>query len=244
VALLVSFGAVALLAGAVAAVVGFGIGSILTPVLALETGLRVAVAAVAVPHLVGTLIRFWFLRRHLDRRVLLGFGIASALGGLAGALLHTRVSSRSLAFVFGALLLLAGISELTGWMRRVQWGPSAAWVAGVLSGVFGGLVGNQGSIRSAALLGFRVPKESFVATAAAVALCVDAVRLPVYFAVQGQTILRLWPLVLLATAGVVAGTVLGTRVLRWIPERQFRNAVALLLILLGLYMIAAGGAGA
>ena len=71
--------------------------------------------------------------------------------------------------MFGFLLLLAGFSELTGWMERVRWGRRAAWVSGLLSGAFGGLVGNQGSIRSAAMLGFQVPKQSFVATATAVA---------------------------------------------------------------------------
>ena len=76
-------------AGAIAAVAGFGIGSLLTPVLAAETGTKLAVAAIAIPHFVGTAQRFWLLRRHVDRRVLLGFGVASAGGGLAGALLHT-----------------------------------------------------------------------------------------------------------------------------------------------------------
>jgi len=40
-------GAAALVAGAIAAVVGFGIGSVLTPVLALQTGTKLAVAAAA-----------------------------------------------------------------------------------------------------------------------------------------------------------------------------------------------------
>ena len=94
-------------------------------------------------------------------------------GGLAGALGHARLSNQGLSIVFGSLLVLAGISELTGWMRRVRWGRGAAWIAGALSGVLGGLVGNQGGIRTASLLGFDVPKESFVATATAIALFVD-----------------------------------------------------------------------
>src|SRR5918999_2785590 len=130
---LLGVGAVSLVAGAVAAMAGFGIGSILTPVLALEAGLKLAVVAVGIPHFVGSLIRFWFLRRHLDRQVLMEFGIASAVGGLAGALLHTRVSSPFLTFVFGGLLMLAGISELTGWMRRGDWAPAAGWGARPLS---------------------------------------------------------------------------------------------------------------
>ena len=46
----------------------------------------VGVVAGAIPHLIGTTQCFWKLRRHVDRRVLLSFGITGALGGLAGAL--------------------------------------------------------------------------------------------------------------------------------------------------------------
>jgi uncharacterized protein len=72
----------ALVAGGVAAVSGFGIGSPLTPLLAVRYGTKLAVAIVSIPHLVGTTARFVGLRRQLDRRVFLNFGILSAAGGL------------------------------------------------------------------------------------------------------------------------------------------------------------------
>lgn len=234
-------GVAAAVAAAIAALTGFGIGSILTPLLALETGARLAVAAVAIPHLVGSALRLWILRSHVDRRVLLGFGLASAAGGLTGALLQAQLSNRGLAILFGAVVALAGISELTGWTRRVRWSRRAAWLAGVASGVLGGLVGNQGGIRSAAMLGFEVPKESFVATATAVAIFVDGARVPVYLATQGAEILSIWPLLGIACVGVIAGTLAGVRFLDRLPERQFRQAVGVLLVALGIYMALAGG---
>ena len=68
-------GAAALVAGAIAAVAGFGIGSVLTPVLALQTGTKLAVAAIAIPHAIGTAQRYWLLRRHVERRMLVGFPV-------------------------------------------------------------------------------------------------------------------------------------------------------------------------
>jgi uncharacterized membrane protein YfcA len=233
--------AVAVIAGGVAAVAGFGIGSLLTPTLALATGTKLAVAAISIPHLVGTAQRFWMLRRHVDRRVLWSFGVTSAIGGLLGALAHTRTSSRALAAVFGVLLIIAGVTELTGWIEHVRWGRRAAWVAGAVSGALGGMVGNQGGIRTAAMLGFHVPKEAFVATATAIALFVDAARMPVYLATQWRDILGVWPLVLSATAGVVIGTTFGRHVLGRLPPHTFRRAIAVLLVLLGLYMTITGG---
>jgi len=227
-------------AAGVAAVTGFGIGSVLTPVLALHTGTKLAVAAVSIPHLVGTAQRFWMLRRYVDRRVVLGFGIASAVGGLGGALVHVWVSSRALAVVFGVLVIAAGVAELTGWMRHVRWGRRSGWIAGAVSGAFGGMVGNQGGIRTAALLGFNVPKESFVATATAIALFVDAARLPIYLATEWREMLSVWPFIAIATVAVVIGTALGTRVLGRVPQEIFRRVIAVFLIVLGLYMAIAG----
>ena len=231
---------VGLIAAGIASVTGFGIGSLLTPVLAIETGTKLAVAAVSIPHLVGTAQRFWLLRRHVDRHVLLGFGVASAVGGLAGALVHVWVSSRALAVVFGIVVAIAGVSELTGWMRRVHWGRHSAWAAGALSGALGGMVGNQGGIRTAALLGFDVPKESFVATATAIGLFVDGARMPVYLATEWREIVGVWPLILTATVAVVVGTALGARVLSRLRQETFRRVIGALLVVLGLYMALAG----
>ncbi len=224
------------LAGAVASVAGFGIGSILTPLLAWQSGTRFAVAAVSVPHLAGTALRFWRLRNHVDRGVLLSFGLASAAGGLLGALLHAWANSPVLAVVLGALLVFAGVMGLTGLGGQLHFRGGWAWLAGAASGLFGGLVGNQGGIRSAALLRFGLSRESFVATATAIALVVDAVRMPVYFAGQAAELVAAWPLLLVATAGVLLGTLLGERVLRRIPEPVFRRLVAGLVLALGVVM--------
>ena len=58
---------------------------------------------------------------------------------------------------------------------------------------------SQGGIRSAAMLGFDLPKERFVATATAIALLVDAARMPVYVVVERGSVASIWPLVLIAT---------------------------------------------
>jgi uncharacterized protein len=229
--------AVAVMAGAVAAMTGFGIGSLLTPVLALTVDTRLAVAAVSIPHVIGTAVRFTQLSGRIDRKVLLSFGLTSAAGGLAGAALYEIASSRWLNAVFGGLLLFAAISEATGLARRLRFRGSVAWVAGALSGLLGGLVGNQGGIRSAALIGFNLPKETFVATATAIALFVDGARLPIYLASQHDELLSLWRWILAATIGVTAGTVVGSRALKSVPERWFRRVLTVTLATLGALMV-------
>jgi uncharacterized protein len=230
-------------AGAIASVAGFGIGSILTPLFAIHFGTKLAVAAVSIPHLIATALRFVRIGEHVDKRVFVSFGITSAAGGLLGALLHARFSSTALSYVLGALLVFAGIMGVTGLSRRMRFEGVAAWIAGALSGAFGGLVGNQGGIRSAAMLGMRVSKESFVATATAIALVVDLARMPVYAVVQGKEVLGIWPVLLLAIIGVVVGTLAGERVLRKIPEALFRRIVSLIILTLGVALFLYPGKG-
>jgi uncharacterized membrane protein YfcA len=232
--------AAATAAGAIAAVTGFGIGSVMTPVLGLVVDTKTAVAAVSIPHLVGTAVRFWKLRPDVDRRTLWRFGVPSAAGGLTGALLHEWATSPWLTVLFGALLLFVAASELTGLAQRMQFRGALAWIAGLLSGMLGGLVGNQGGIRSAALLGFDLSKRAFVATATAVGLIVDGARMPVYLATEGPHLQPLIVLIAVAIAGVIAGTLLGGRVLSRIPERTFRIVVAAVLATLGAVMVLRG----
>ena len=230
----------AVVAGGLAAVTGFGIGSLLTPILALQVDTRLAVAAVSVPHVIGTALRFWLLKGGVDRRVVWSFGLTSAAGGLAGAALQGRLGNRWLDVVFGALLLFAAVSQATGLASRMRFRGAVAWLAGGVSGLLGGLVGNQGGIRSAALLGFDLPKHTFIATATAIGLLVDGARMPIYLATQGPELLSIWPWMALASAGVSAGTVIGNRTLARIPEIWFDRILAAVLALLGTVMMFRG----
>ena len=228
--------------GAVASVAGFGIGSLLTPAIANVTGAKLAVAAVSIPHAIGTSIRFWRLRQAVDWKIVRSFGLTSAAGGATGALLHTFATSRALAIVFGSLLVVAGTSQMTGYAKRWRLRGRLAWVGGALSGFFGGLVGNQGGIRTAAMLGFDVDKRRFVATTTAVALLIDAARVPIYLTVETESLRGLSATIVIAAAGVVVGTFFGERLLARVPEQRFRTIVGGLLLLLGLSVIIRGQA--
>ena len=190
-------------------------------------------AAVSIPHVIGTSIRFWRFRHDIDWKVVRSFGVTSAAGGLTGALLNAWATNRALEIVFGSLLVLAGGAQVTGHAQRWRLHGTLAWLGGALSGFFGGLVGNQGGIRTAAMLGFEVDKRQFVATTTAVALLIDMARVPVYLALEAAQLSRMWPTITLATLGVIAGTLFGETLLVRVPERRFRAVVGALLMLLG-----------
>ena len=242
---LIAVAGVSTLAGAVAAVSGFGIGSLLTPMLVLSIPMptATAVAVLAVPHALATAVRWVRLRHDVDRPTFREFGVASAVGGLAGAALQSQLASPVLTIVLAALLVLAGTTELL--RRRVPLPRTSAWrlAGGVLSGAFGGLVGNQGGIRAAALLGFELGPRALVATATASALLVDAARVPIYFLSAGPVIVQSSRLLLVISLGAIAGTFLGVPVLGRIPEPAYRRLVGGLLIALALLLLAGSFGG-
>jgi uncharacterized membrane protein YfcA len=60
--------------------------------------------------------------------------------------------------------------------------------------------------------------------------------MPVYIARQHHEMAAAWMPMILATAGVLAGTFVGVKLLRLIPENVFRRAVGVLILALGAYM--------
>lgn len=229
-----------IIAGGVASITGFGIGSLITPVLSTIIDTKLAIAVISVPHVVATGIRFWMLRHKVEKQVLLGFGLMSAAGGLLGAVFYASFATPALTLIFGAILLFAGIMGVSNLSQKMKFHGIGSWFAGLLSGILGGMVGNQGGIRSAALLGVNLSKESFVATATAIGLIVDGSRMPIYFWHQGFDIFDNGKWVLLTTIGVVIGTFLGTKTLKYLPEQIFRRVVGALILLLGLFMLYRG----
>lgn len=222
-------------AGAVAAVAGFGVGSLLTPLLTSRYDAKLAVAIVAIPHAIATLLRLWRLRHDISWTVLRGFGVASAAGGLVGAIIFTRVAGSALQAVLGVLLVAVGSVELLGRSWRIQ--PRWSVAAGALSGMFGGMVGSQGGVRSAGLLALNLPPRAFVATAAAIALIVDAVRIPFYMAESAAELRSTAREIAIATGGVVVGTFAGTAILLRLSPRLFRRAIGAVLVIMGLWLL-------
>lgn len=227
----------AFIAGAVASIAGFGIGSLLTPLLTVKYGAKLAIAAVSIPHFFGTALRLWKLKSHIDRKALIHFGILSASGGLTGAAFHAFLTSRWMAGVLGLILIFAGVMGLLGLSEKLKLTSRQAWIAGALSGIFGGLVGNQGGIRSAALLGFDLSKQTYIATATAIGLFVDIARLPIYFLIERQKLIQIWPLILLMSIGTIVGTLAGTHLLSWIPEKSFKEIVSGIVLILGIFIL-------
>jgi len=196
---------------------------------------------VALPHALAAALRLTLLWREVEWSVLKRFGVASAAGSLVGALAQPAFGIRGLSILLGALLILTAVVTLTGWLEARPFPRGMAHFIGGVSGLFGGLVGNQGGVRSGALLAFDLSPRAFVATATASAVLVDLARTPVYLWRAGPELTALAPTIALMTLGVLLGTLAGERFLRRLPKDAFRRVVAAAVGLVGLWLLRAAG---
>ena len=92
-------------------------------------------------------------------------------------------------------------------------------------------------MRAAALTAFGLTPAAFVATATATGLLVDLARAPVYLWRSGPELLALWRPIAVASVGVLAGTILGERILFGLSPSRFGQVVGGAIGLLGLWLL-------
>src|SRR4030042_935507 len=64
---------------------GFGLGTLLLPVMTLFFPIDLAIALTAVVHALNNLFKFWLLGRHANKGVVVKFGVPAILSALVGA---------------------------------------------------------------------------------------------------------------------------------------------------------------
>ena len=227
---LLFFGAV-LFAEVAGTIAGFGSSTILLPAALFFFDFPTALILVAFAHISGNIGRISFFRHGLDRRILFWFGIPSVILTIVGASLVARTSVDILKSLLGVFLVCYGILSLFGKLSAAR-----AAVGGGLSGFLAGLIGTGGALRGAFLTAFGLPKERYIATAAAIALAVDATRIPIYlregFLPRGM---YWYPAALFFLA--LGGSFIGGKVVARIPQEKFRRAVLVALLLIGIYFV-------
>jgi uncharacterized protein len=233
---------------------GFGLGTLLMPVVAVFFPLEVAVAMTAVVHLANNLFKLLLLGRGADARVLVRFGIPAVLFAWIGAallvdlsvgdaaieysLLGHVLSTSVLNLILGSLVLLFIVLELLPAMGRLSFDSKYLPLGGVLSGFFGGLSGHQGAFRSMFLIKANLSKEAFIATGVLIAVLVDMTRLLVYgidlFSERQEID---WVVVAVASLSAFIGALLGRRLLKKITLRSVQLLVSAMLALIAIGLI-------
>ncbi len=239
---------VALFASGLTLFSGFGLGSLLMPVMAIFFPMQVAVAATAVIHLANNFFKLSLFGKHRRDDIVTKFGLPAIVSAAMGAWILTHISSLPPAVTYtwlarqfevewvklliAILIALFVLIEVLPMFQNLEFSVSLLPLGGVLSGLFGGLSGHQGAMRSSFLANAGLTKEQFIGTGVTIACMVDITRLTVYgvnFSILG---LENGKLVLAGSLAAFVGAFLGKRLVEKVTMIHIQRFVAVTLIIL------------
>lgn len=221
---------VVILGSAIGTLTGFGLSTVMIPVMVLFYPLPEALLFVGIIHWFGDVWKLILFREGIRWKLILSFGIPGILATILGAWLVFEISGDMLSHVLGVFLLIYVLLLFAKNTFQIRLNLTAGAVGGGLSGFCAGIFGMGGTIRSMFLLAFNLPKAVYLATAGAIALAVDTSRLVTYLS-RGT---RLEPHLLWAMLLFVPASFLGARLAKHvvdrIPQKQFRRVIAVFLL--------------
>lgn len=232
----VSLISITLLTSVITLFTGFGVGTIMMPVMALFFDVKVAIFLAAIVHFFNNLSRIMLYRRDLRRDILRRFGVVSIAGAFLGSFAQLFLQSTWLKTGVGIFLCLFALVSLLPFPIRWKFPPAVDMAGGFLSGLIGGLIGNQGAIRSLYLLNYRLDKQELIASAAMIAVVIDATRIPVYAFSNYGYLRENLTLMLLVILASIAGTLIGGRILPKVSYEFFRRIILVAVLGLGVMM--------
>lgn len=226
-------GFVATIIGTIA---GFGVATILLPVALLFFDFKTALVLVALMHLFGSFSRVSFFKKGIDWKMALGFGIPGIITSIGGALLVVSLNQALLQTALGVFLIAYTTFAFIKPNFKLKASLFSMTTGGAVSGFLAGLIGTGGALRSVFLTAYRMPKEKYIATSAALALVVDGIRIPVYLNNGMLSAAYYWMLPILFVLAVF-GALAGKRIAARIPNKLFGKFVLLCLLLIGIKLV-------
>jgi hypothetical protein len=230
---------------------GFGLGTLLVPVMAMFFPVEVAIAMTAIIHLFHYTLKSIALWRYIDWKIAIPFGGVAILAAVPGAwllgalshlpslreyvLLGMQFKVSFLGIVIGSIFFLIATNEVTS---RKFFAIKNLYISGAISGFLGGLSGNQGAFRSTFLLQRQNEAKEFIATSAVISVAVDIIRIVIYgvsfFSIIAD---EQFSFLMAAGIGAAAAIALGIFTLEKITIGFIRSLVIILLYLFSVLLI-------
>ena len=227
-----------MVANIVGTISGFGVSTIMTPILLFFLPFPETILLVCIIHWFHDVWKMGFFWHGIDWKLFLYFGVPTIVATFFGALLVSPEQSALLSallglFLIGSVVLMYLLPYLT---LPYNWVTSM--VGGLLSGFFAGIFGIRGAVRSVFLAAFDLHKATFIGTTGAISLLLDSTRFTTYFFVKGLRLesVPYWSLAFFVAASFV-GSYIGYLIVDKIPQKHFRLVVAAFLLLVGIKLL-------
>jgi uncharacterized membrane protein YfcA len=232
---------------------GFGLGTILTPVMIIFFPAQEAIALTGIVHLLNNVFKLVLVGKQTDKQIVGRFGIPAIIGSFLGAYLliylsqnlfhyNYQLMGKTMEVTFikllvASLMILFALFEILPWLKSLQFSSKYLTIGGFISGFFGGLSGNQGALRSAFLLRYGLTKEVYIATGVVIACMIDLTRLSMYF--TASVSFDYWEndkLLIIAVLSAFAGAFLGNKLLKKVTLNFIQTLASIMIISLALLL--------
>ena len=229
-------GMIFLLAGVVQGLTGFGSALVAIPLLCLVIDIKTAVPLCMLNSLIITTTLILQLRKDVDRRKIMPLCLSAIPGILVGATVLKTVDAATMRFLLGTLLTIYAIYSLTVQPKPRQLHSVWSWVAGFSSGAIGAAfsVGGPPTIIYAALKNWN--KDEIKATLTGFFM-VNSYLIVAVHGLTGVITKQSLQLFLASALFVLAGTLGGSRLYRFLPDKNYVKLIYIFLIIMGVMMI-------
>lgn len=216
---------------------GFGISTLMVPVVLFFYPLPTTLLFVAAVHFAGDIWKVLFFKQGIRWKLILSFGIPGIIASYLGASLALNVSEAFMKQILGIFLLIYVVFLLSKKDWRVPQKTTTGVIGGSFYGFSAGIFGIGGAVRSAFLTAYNLPKEVYIFTAGAIALFVDITRIAKYIA--GGPSIQTFFLITLAVCIPISflGAYIAKKIVGKVPQKKFRTLIAVFIGIMALKLL-------
>lgn len=233
---------------------GFGLATVLTPVLILFFPAPIAISLTAIVHFFNNIFKLVLTGKNVNKEILLKFGGTAIIGAIIGSFTLVTIAKKSFIvhyhlfnhnfnvelvnFIIGMIILVFAIFEMFPKINELPLNKNLLPIGGALSGFFGGLSGHQGAFRSLFLIKCNLSKEQFIATGILIACLVDIIRLIIYGAnFLSKEFGKDFYLLTLTVISAFLGSYIANKYMQKITINSIKKLIILLLLLISIGLI-------
>lgn len=225
------------LASLIGTLAGFGISTIMVPLLSVFLPLPQTLLLVGTIHWFNDIWKLLLFRKGIKWKLFLAFGLPGILTSFIGSSLSLKISQDILSRALGIFLIAYVLFIIFNRTFKLSQRFSVAISSGALTGFFAGIFGIGGEINAVTLSAFNLDKAVYIATAGAISFMIDSTRIATY--ISGGIRLESYILsgFLLFVPASLIGAIIGKIGIEKIPQEKFRNFVAIFIFFLGLKLV-------
>jgi uncharacterized membrane protein YfcA len=223
------------LAGIVGTITGFGISTVMVPVVLLFLPLPETLLLVGVIHWFGDIWKMYFFKHGFDPKLLLLFAIPGIIMAYVGARMALTLPETLLSRFVGLILLVYVAYLFLKPDFKLKATFLTASLGGAGSGFLGGVSGvGGGALRAVILTAFNLPKSAYIFISGLTGFAIDASRIATYFFGGTRIASNLTQGLLLFIPASFLGAYVAKKVVNKIPQKSFRSVIVVFLFVIGL----------